>query len=707
MILGTAQAIKIIIFAITVLIGENYRKKFFPKSSRFVLTVGIVLCASIAVYCANRVPPLTDEVTLTALGEHNPEAKKEEIYLNGYTVDGKNYSSGESLQIMDGKWFWNGETYCWRIGTDTRQPKGTTRSIVIRIPVGWERTFNFAGGVWRGKVQVNIDGRQWDVDTYTESPLTVPVQIGRSSTKILIFNQVIRLAVYAMILGALTAILIFLIQIIKKDPVRSHIWLEHHITKIIYGFLALVAFILLFRHADEISLWNDEVAQIQFSIQGIAESLKLCLQMVDITPPLFTICAAIWYGIAPYGEQWLLLPSILFTVLSIYYIGLVGECLGGKYCGILSAVLMAFSTTVWQYIAYEFRAYSFVLLFSTLALYFFILCNQNVEQMKWRIFYSITLTMLAMSHYFGMLACGLFFFADIYLFYKKQIDWKKLGIYILLGAVSLIWLTMVFWTTLRYKRPEQIATWYPVPGISQIQSMIYYLTGNFDLTYWAFLVGIIAAFSFFLSRSNKKFQWQHVYLGFLSFMVIITFLLLLIYGNFINQKSTMWQGRYFTILIPAICILSAQGIMLICSLEKNVSTIAKFRLQIASTFMMTVLILHCVTSVPNFRIQPFRQAADWLYTQSNSIFNDDTLVVTTMGYDDAWNEYYISQKGRRDLLNVKNQYELDFSAQEKYNRIYLQYSQSKVSVKLQNFLKENYILESDKRDIQVKTYIHK
>ena len=504
MILGTAQAIKIIIFAITVLIGENYRKKFFPKSSRFVLTVGIVLCASIAVYCANRVPPLTDEVTLTALGEHNPEAKKEEIYLNGYTVDGKNYSSGESLQIMDGKWFWNGETYCWRIGTDTRQPKGTTRSIVIRIPVGWERTFNFAGGVWRGKVQVNIDGRQWDVDTYTESPLTVPVQIGRSSTKILIFNQVIRLAVYAMILGALTAILIFLIQIIKKDPVRSHIWLEHHITKIIYGFLALVAFILLFRHADEISLWNDEVAQIQFSIQGIAESLKLCLQMVDITPPLFTICAAIWYGIAPYGEQWLLLPSILFTVLSIYYIGLVGECLGGKYCGILSAVLMAFSTTVWQYIAYEFRAYSFVLLFSTLALYFFILCNQNVEQMKWRIFYSITLTMLAMSHYFGMLACGLFFFADIYLFYKKQIDWKKLGIYILLGAVSLIWLTMVFWTTLRYKRPEQIATWYPVPGISQIQSMIYYLTGNFDLTYWAFLVGIIAAFSFFLRTCSHK-----------------------------------------------------------------------------------------------------------------------------------------------------------------------------------------------------------
>lgn len=399
------------------------------------------------------------------------------------------------------------------------------------------------------------------------------------------------------------------------------------------------------------------------------------------------------------------MPSILFTVFSIYYIGLVGEHLGGKYCGILSAVLMAFSTTVWQYIAYEFRTYSFVLLFSTLALYFFILRNQNAEQMKWWIFYSIILTLLAMSHYFGMLACGSFFLADLYLFYKKQIDWKKFGAHILPGCTILIWMAMVFWTTLRYKRPEKIANWYPVPGVSQIQDLLYYLTGSFELTYWIFLIGIITAIFLFLSRTKENFQWDSFYPAFLSSMVITVLLLLLIYGNFINQKATMWKERYFIILIPAVCILFAWGITKSGILSSFETT--QLQLQIISSFMMVVLMLHCVTAIPTFENQPLRQSADWLYTQSNSVFNDDTVIVTLMSFDDSWNEYYISQKGRRDFLNVKNQYELYFSAPEKYNRIYLQYSQMKVTIKLKNFLKENYILESDKKDIQVKTYVHK
>ncbi len=523
----------------------------------------------------------------------------------------------------------------------------------------------------------------------------------------LILNQVIHLAAYIMVLGVLTIILLFIIQKIEKNPEKFRIWLDRHIEKIVYTLLVFIAFILLFRHADEISLWNDEMAQIHFSNQGIVESLKLCLQMKDITPPLFTIFAAIWYRIAPYGEQWLLLPSILSTVFSVYCIGLVGNHIGGKYCGFLSAVLMAFSTTVWQNIAYEFRSYSFVLLFTTLSLYFFMLRNQNMERIKWSIFYSISLTLLAMSHYFGMLACGLFFLADIYLFYQKQIGWKKIGTYILPGMISLVWLSMVFWTTLRYKRSEEIANWYPVPGVSHIQKTLHYLTGNFELIYWAFLVGIIAATFIFLTKSRKSFQWQHFYLGFLSSIIIITFLLLLLYGNFINQKSTMWQERYFTILIPAMCVLSAWGIIMVCGLKNRLTTAVKIRLQVASSFMMTVLMLHCVAAVPTFWTHPLRQAADWLYAQSNFIFYDDILIMTTMARSDGWNEYYIGRKGRRDLLNVANQYEFDFSTKTRYSKIYLHYSFASANMKLQNYLKENYILESDIKDVQMKIYVHK
>lgn len=44
------------------------------------------------------VPPLRDEVTLTALGERREGASAEEIVLTGFTVDGKEYVSGKDLE---------------------------------------------------------------------------------------------------------------------------------------------------------------------------------------------------------------------------------------------------------------------------------------------------------------------------------------------------------------------------------------------------------------------------------------------------------------------------------------------------------------------------------------------------------------------------------------------------------------------------------
>ena len=51
--------------------------------------------------------------------------------------------------------------------------------------------------------------------------------------------------------------------------------------------------------------------------------------------------------------------------------------------------------------------------------------------------------------------------------------------------------------------------------------------------------------------------------------------------------------------------------------------------------------------------------------------------------------------------------EFDFSTKTRYSKIYLHYSFASANMKLQNYLKENYILESDIKDVQMKIYVHK
>lgn len=136
-----------------------------------------------------RVPPLTDQVTLTALGEKQAEASGVEVYLDGFTVDGKQYSAGENLKIESGHWFWNGDAYCWRIETDFRQPDGMNRTIEVSIPVGAERTLDFQGDIWRGFVEIaSVEGTQI-FDTYSEVGQVVSVSIGSSQTHMLVLDQ--------------------------------------------------------------------------------------------------------------------------------------------------------------------------------------------------------------------------------------------------------------------------------------------------------------------------------------------------------------------------------------------------------------------------------------------------------------------------------------------------------------------------------------
>lgn len=710
MILFMARLIKLFLVVLILFFGYRIFSKRLEKKYLAYLGVVIIVFAFCANYIANLLPPLTDTITLTALGEKQEEAKGMEVYLNGYTVDGEEFLAGKSLKIESGHWFWSGETYAWRPETDSRQPDGVTRTVVLKIPVGWDRSLNFAGGVWRGLVEVDDGHDVWIEDTFTEDNSVKTVKIGRSSTLDLITNQIRCLAIYAFTLFALFAVVMYIAQKVLANLYMAKKWLYVHNGRLCYASIAFFTFIIMFHYADRVSFWSDELAQVGFVNGSLADVLEHCLTFQEGSPPFALFCSWIWYHIAPYGERWTLLLGIILTIFSIYLIGVIGEKIKGKYCGFFACVFMATSLTVWQNVAYEFRAYPYMLFFSTLTMLLYINRNNVSTINKTTLFYALSITALSMTHYFGMIACACYFVADLYLLYKRQIQFKTiLCSYLLPGIIGSLWLFSVI---VAAKSIIDNGLWYPIPKFEHIRILLHFLSGYCDLVYYLLILGI--AFSLLLLFIKKeKFIWNMYYQKFFCLMMIWAILIVILYGNFVNTNSTLWQVRYFIFLIPVVCLFAGLGADNICSLfQDNVIDLKKS----ICIFITFVLFLNCIISVSNFKSKyPFREAADWIYTQSNYIFNEDTIILKASNWGgEGWEEYYITRQGRREPIKVFVQHALTKSEESitpeeilNYSKIYVQYSNDTIRPRLQTVLDDNYILEVDKTDIQVKVYNRK
>ena len=376
----------------------------------------------------------------------------------------------------------------------------------------------------------------------------------------------------------------------------------------------------------------------------------------------------------------------------------------------MAAVLVGFSTTVWQSVALEFRAYAFVLLFASLGLYSYVQKNQTAGN-RWKTIYSLSLTCLAMSHYFGMLLCGAFFAADTFLVCKKRISVKAGLQYVLPGAISIIWLLLVYVVTLRHESAVEIAGWYGLPTISGIRSIIFALAGGNTVTDYLTWVGV----AFMLVKGYhclkcREFSWGAFHQLFLLAVIALVFGVMYVYGNWINPKATMFEMRYYVILIPFIVLLFPVAHAELTSVKRTGEGLLG---QTISLFICIVLIWNCCQNVPTAATtMPYREAADWIYTQSNYIFNSDTAIVTTNSSNSgAWNEYYMGRKGRRDELDILITDQIDFVNRcndgELYNKVYLYEQQWPLEWYAWSYLTENYDLEETKPEISLSVYTRK
>lgn len=699
---------KIVLVLVMLLFCYYKLKKFsqFTQDHLYAVLAGVVVIL-LSFFLSSFLSPLTEEVTLTAVGtgESGPSGT-DEVYLTGYTIDGKEYVAGESLEVVSGKWFWSGETYCWRLETDPRQPEGVTRSIVIKIPVGVERSLNFFSSKWRGEVEISTQNDTWVVDTYSdaESSTQLPVMIGRSSEALLLLNALLFIGAFAVVLSVLSGMTLGLFYFRYTNPEKWKVWIAANLGKVIYGCIAISTLAIMIKYAGKDSFWSDELLAIGIIKDGPATVIHEALIMRDATPPFYNLVGVLWMQIAPYGQQWLLLLSMVPCAIAIYVVGLIGEQLKGWFCGVIASIFMAMSSTVWISVAYELRSYAFLLLFGTLALYAYIQLNMSMSP-KTLIFFSVMLVCLEMSHYFGMMACGLYFISDIYLLLKKKIKWTNFYSYLFPGAVGVFWLACVYSGTLSTRSPEEIANWYPVPGLGHVENLLTFLTGQSDLMYWLLILAVGWSIIICLSRKNVfKLKNGYFYL-FSNACVIIIITIIFLYGNFINQKSTMWQGRYFLVLIPFVTVSAA---VTMCHIMEHlcIKNIIKRSICLALYIGLT---FNCVPYAATYSFnQPFREAADWIYTQVNYIFSDETLILLN-GSEEAmrgFDQYYLTRNGRRDRLNVAVQL-WGVETLAEYDRIYVVDLHNQLLSNIQQFLSENYNLVEDKQNVHVKVYERK
>lgn len=671
------------------IVPPRTKKKCFPA-----LVISTLLICLFANTVANSVPTVTDAVTLTALGERNEAASAEEVFLSGYTVDGRTYLSGDSLRISDGKWFWIGENYCWRIESDPRQPAGTTRSITIQIPVGRERSLNFNASSYGGRVQISTLDNIWEVDTFSlaNAPLSSPLPSSRASA--LVWNCALHTAVYALVFSAL-----FFFMLNKQRWIKLDLFARKNWQLLSYGGIALVMLVFMCSLPDA-ALFTDEIYQVGY----LRRDLLYAITVDPCTPPLFSLITYVWYRLIPYGEQYLLFICKLITAVGIFLLGVTGRRFFRYRTGLFAMLIGAFNYTLVLQCGHELRAYSTSFLLSVIVLYFFLLHIEDGKNSRWQHMtaYSVAIAFSAYNHYFGVFICLPLFLYDCILFARKKVNFNFVMPYFFAGLAFVPWLLFL----LAPSNEGLSLTWQPVPNFEDLKMLYYCLCSNITLEVYLFFFAVIWIMIRCIAVKRKAVQdaKPDLYLP-LVFISLALPIMMFLYANYFAYRSTFWCDRYFTCLIPYILLCCGIGIDFLLD---GVATKQWNSPQLPIAILLVCAILleglsYCAKNSASYHDYSMKKSADWIYEQGNYIFNDTTAIITTFDHAEAWESYYIERGGRRDGLNVIG---WDWSEEKllSYDRIYLLSIHYPPSGALTAFLDQHYILEESHPEANIFIY---
>jgi dolichyl-phosphate-mannose-protein mannosyltransferase len=186
-------------------------------------------------------------------------------------------------------------------------------------------------------------------------------------------------------------------------------------------------------------IYRDEAGTARDALaQGLPEVTRMVVN-AETHPPGFFYLENVWLGIVGSGEIQLKLPAFVMGILLIPAAYLLGRSVASGSAGLLAAVLAAV-TSVALLFSQEARPYTMAALFAALTIWAYARLIGEPTRRRWWIAFGLFATLLAYSHYIGVLVLGGLFLHALYIALRHRRAMRYAGVWLGLAAAFIFFL---------------------------------------------------------------------------------------------------------------------------------------------------------------------------------------------------------------------------------------------------------------------------
>lgn len=297
------------------------------------------------------------------------------------------------------------------------------------------------------------------------------------------------------------------------------------------------------------SLWLDEAISANVAKMPIGEIVKN-FSIGDFHPPIFYWFLDLWAKFFGNHVIMLRLSSVLFSLITIYFVYLIGKKIKNKKIGILAALFLAINP-LFVYYSQELRMYSMATMWLIIGFYYFVKIKSEKYLKRDLVIFNL---MMALA--FGTFYGSIFLIASFAIYFLIKKEWKLFWLTNIGTGLAIIILTPLLLTQIKNSQImlEQVTNWTLVLGKVNLKNLLLiplkFGVGkiSFYPKIWYYLIGGIWSLIILglILKNKKEGNWLKIFLV-LPIVLAILF----------SIKSPLLQYFRFLYLVPIMCLVLA------------------------------------------------------------------------------------------------------------------------------------------------------